>query len=401
MTRKLLKIKNFGPISEGMTENEGYIPFSKVMVFCGPQGAGKSSVAKLFSIFSWVEKALVRGDFSEKYITGYNRFVNNYCAYLNIQHYFRQDTFLDFIGDAYDMIYERGKLSVNKIVNGCYLRPQIMYVPAERNILSVLEKAENVRGLPPSLNTLMDEFTKACRELKGDLMLPINEVSFRYDKLNKVSWVKSDDYSVRLQEASSGIQSLTPLYIVLQHLSKNIGVKDTSKSQKEREDIRKRIDELLKDDTLDPETRQLLISQIADNSNQYLLSIVEEPEQNLYPTSQRHILNFLLSITSARDNQLVITTHSPYIINYLALAIKAQQILSQIDESQKEMLEEIVPIHACVNGREVGVFELTEDGRISELAKYDEMPSDENMLNTHLSECNELFNQLLDLEEGL
>ena len=132
------------------------------------------------------------------------------------------------------MIYERGKLSVKKIDNAYYLRPQIMYIPAERNILSVLEKAENVKGLPPSLNTLMDEFTKACRELKGDLMLPINEVSFRYDKLNKVAWVKSDDYSVRLQEASSGMQSLSPLFIVLQHLSKNIGVKYTSKSQKER-----------------------------------------------------------------------------------------------------------------------------------------------------------------------
>lgn len=401
MTQKMLKINNFGPIGEGLTVNNGFIPFSKVMVFCGPQGAGKSSVAKLYSVFCWLEKALMRGDFNEKYLTKYKRFANNYCAYQNIQNYFKPETYLHFIGDAYEMIYEREKLSVKKLDKSLYLRPQIMYVPAERNILSVLEKAENVRGLPPSLNTLMDEFTKACRELKGDMLLPINDVSFKYDKLNKMSWVKSDAYSVRLQEASSGMQSLTPLFIVLQHLSKNIGVKDTSKSQKEREDIRKRIDELLKDDTLDAETRQLLISQIADNSSQYLLSIVEEPEQNLYPSSQRNILNFLLSVTSAKDNQLVITTHSPFILNYLALAIKAQQLLSQIDEKQKEVLAGIVPIPACVDGKEVGVFELTDDGHIYELAKYEEMPSDENMLNAHLSECNELFNQLLDLEESL
>ena len=95
------------------------------------------------------------------------------------------------------------------------------------------------------------------------------------------------------------------------------------------------------------------------------------------------------------------TTNSPYIINYLALAIKAQHLLSLINEKQKETLDGIVPISACIDGKEVGVFELTEDGRISELAKYDEMPSDENLLNVHLDECNELFNQLLDLEEGL
>ncbi len=401
MRGKLLKIRNFGPIGQGFAENDGFIPFSKVMVFCGPQGAGKSSIAKLYSLFSWLEKALIRGDFTEKHITGYNRFVNNYCAYQNIQHYFRPDTYLHFIGNAYEMVYEKGKLSVKKNDQNMYLRPQIMYVPAERNILSVLEKAENVRGLPPSLNTLMDEFTKACRELKGDLELPINNVSFKYDKLNKISWVKTDGYSVRIQEASSGMQSLTPLFVVLRHLSQTIGVKETSKSQKEREDIRKRIDELLKDDSLDLETRQLLISQIADSSNQYLLSIVEEPEQNLYPTSQRHIINFLLSLTSEKENQLVLTTHSPYVINYLSLAIKAQSLLAHISEERKEEIDRVVPISACIDGRDVGIFELTEEGDIMELPKYDEMPSDENMLNVRLNECNELFNQLLDIEESL
>ncbi len=401
MRGNLLKIRNFGPIGQGLSENDGFITFSKVMVFCGPQGAGKSSVAKLYSLFSWLEKALVRGDFTERYIMGYNRFVNNYCAYQNIQHYFRSDTFLHFKGNAYEMIFEQGKLTVKKNDQNMYLRPQIMYVPAERNILSVLEKAENVRALPPSLNTLMDEFTKACRELKGDLELPINNVFFRYDKLNKMSWVKSNGYSVRIQEASSGMQSLAPLFIVLRHLSQTIGVKETSKSQKEREDIRKRIDELLKDDSLDAETRQFLISQIADNSNQYLLSIVEEPEQNLYPTSQRHVVNFLLSLTSEKDNQLVLTTHSPYIINYLTLAIKAHGLLSRIPEERKAEIGRIVPVAACMDGKDVGVFELTEDGIIKELAKYDGMPSDENMLNAHLNECNELFNQLLDLEESL
>jgi hypothetical protein len=33
------------------------------------------------------------------------------------------------------------------------------------------------------------------------------------------------------------------------------------------------------------------------------------------------------------------------------------------------------------------------------LPKYDEMPSDDNMLNNMLEESNEQFNQLLDIEE--
>lgn len=58
-----LKIRNFGPIKEGYDEDEGYMTFSPFTMICGPQGAGKSCVAKLYSTFTWIEKALVRGLF--------------------------------------------------------------------------------------------------------------------------------------------------------------------------------------------------------------------------------------------------------------------------------------------------------------------------------------------------
>lgn len=396
-----LKIKNFGPIREGYRENDGHIPFSKVMVLCGPQAVGKSCVAKLFSTFSWIEKALVRGDFDVKFLTSYNRFVKTYCSYQNIQNYFRPDTYLHYHGGAYDMTYSDGHLSAVAQKGNGYERPQVMYIPAERNILSVLENAENVKRLPASLNTLMDVFTAACRNMKGNVVLPVDHLQFKYDKLNKVAWVEGEGYSVRLTEASSGVQSLTPLFTVLDYLSRSIGVDDSSKSQKEREDIKKRIEELLKDDTLDAETRKALVSQVADSSNKRLLSIVEEPEQNLYPSSQRHILNSLLAINASEGNQLVMTTHSPYIINYLSLAVKAGELLGRLPAEKVSSLDKIVPTASAVCGDDVSVYELREDGSIEALEKYDGMPSDSNQLNMHLSDANELFNQLLDIEESL
>lgn len=128
-------IKKFwGPIGESYSENDGIISFLKVMVFWGPQGAGKSSVAKLYSLFSWLEKALVRGDFTEKNLTGYNRFVNNYCAHQNIQYYFRPKTFMHFKGSAYDLVYERGKLSVKKYEENSYYRP-MYFISVDKNIV--------------------------------------------------------------------------------------------------------------------------------------------------------------------------------------------------------------------------------------------------------------------------
>lgn len=401
MLTKSLKIQNFGPIKDGYKCNDGFIRFSKVTVLCGPQGSGKSCVAKLFSTFSWIEKALVRGDFSVKYLTSYSRFAKNYCTYQNIQNYFKENTLLHYKGDAYELVYENGRLTVSAVENGDYLRPQIAYIPAERNILSVLEKAENVKGLPSALTTMMDEFTAASRNMRDVVELPVNHVHYRYDKLNKMAWIEAEDYSVKLSETSSGMQSVTPLYVVLDYLSRNLGTNDTSMSQKERVEIGKRIEELLKDDSLDTETRKLLISRISDTSNKYLLSIVEEPEQNLYPSSQRHVLNALLALNSAEHNQLVMTTHSPYIINYLSLAIKAGKLLKKLSKEHVEELDRVVPIASVVDGNDVNVMEIAEDGSITDLVKYDDMPSDENVLNVFLSECNNLYGELLELEDNV
>lgn len=58
-----LKVRNCGPIREGVDTDSGFISFSKFVLLIGDQGTGKSTVAKLFSIFSWLEKAFYRGDY--------------------------------------------------------------------------------------------------------------------------------------------------------------------------------------------------------------------------------------------------------------------------------------------------------------------------------------------------
>ena len=64
-----LRIKNFGPIKNGFTENNGFMEISPVTVICGNQATGKSTIAKLYSTFTWLEKALQRGDFFRSSVT--------------------------------------------------------------------------------------------------------------------------------------------------------------------------------------------------------------------------------------------------------------------------------------------------------------------------------------------
>lgn len=65
-----IKIRNFGPIKEGYQENDGWIDVKKVTVFIGNQGSGKSTVAKIISTFTWIEKSLVRATLIKNGLSG-------------------------------------------------------------------------------------------------------------------------------------------------------------------------------------------------------------------------------------------------------------------------------------------------------------------------------------------
>mgnify|MGYP006206212493 CR=1 FL=1 len=47
-----------------------------------------------------------------------------------------------------------------------------------------------------------------------------------------------------------------------------------------------------------------------------ILRIIEEPEAHLFPVAQKHLIELLaIMVNRNEDNQLIITTHSPYILS--------------------------------------------------------------------------------------
>ena len=133
------------------------------------------------------------------------------------------------------------------------------------------------------------------------------------------------------------------------------------------------------------------------------INIVEEPEQNLFPNSQRNVVNTLLKYNNnVSDNKLIITTHSPYVINYLMLSIKASEIEQRCGDNKeiKSRLYEIVPEKASTPLQDVAIYELDENtGTISKLKESFGLPSNENYLNDELGESNVLFSELLEIED--
>lgn len=393
---KEVVIRHFGPIGEGF---DGNMPVYPITLFCGHQGSGKSTVAKVISTFSWLEKALVRGDIVSNKKTNTPNFLKHQFEFHRINNYFNKGSELYYKGDRYDFRYANEEFSIlEKTSDAEFLMPKIMYVPAERNFLTVVEHPEILKEIPKSLFALFIEYDNARKSLNKEFGLPIDGYSFQHDKLNNVSWLAGKDFKVRLSEAASGFQSLIPLVLVSYYLLQVIKQGSSSINAKQVDNINKRIAQILADDTISEATRKILISQQSSLLKySRFVNVVEEPEQNLFPSSQKDILYDLFSAyNNTKGNQLIITTHSPYLIDYTTLAIKAKS-LSENKKIDEDRIQKIVPKKAWIEGGDVCVYQI-HNGNILPLKKYDDMPSDDNFLNQELGETNELFAQLLEME---
>ena len=397
-----IKIKNFGPVREGGQTNDGWIDIKKVTVFIGNQGSGKSTVAKLISTFMWIEKALVRGDYDKKWFERKNNLKNQYLNYHRLENYLKNSgvdkTVIEYEGDAFSIVYRNDSLVIKEVHNEEYLLPQIMYVPAERNFITYVKTPRELKISSESLKEFLTEFDNAKNEIKGLIHLPINNIDIEYDKLNDTLNLEGEGYRVKLTEASSGFQSLVPLFLVSGYLANSVRRQsETNKetmSSEEMQRFKKGVEDIWNNNNLTDEQKRVALSVLSAKFNKTaFINIVEEPEQNLFPSSQWQMLQSLLKYNSMnKGNKLIMTTHSPYIINYLSIAIQGEYLESKIKKSSQRdkllsNLYNLIPQESLISADEVVVYQLDEkDGSIIKLETIEGIPSDKNYLNQTLEE---------------
>ena len=402
-----LRVCNFGPIRDGFSD---FIDFAKVTVFCGPQGSGKSTVAKLFSTLSWVEKTLCRLSFP-RVLTSYTRemFLKD-LAWQGIADYLTDETEFEYKGDGYRIVLSKGMLEVESLETVAdYAMPKIMYMPAERNFASIVRNALRVENLPESLVNLQVEFERAKKLYKQGYKLPANGFRFSFDEEKGESWIlngREDASSTPLHLASSGLQSIVPLLLVSESLESGLsktGVVDVDaffadaapQKRLDAEVFFNRVKAMKLDRTIEAET---IVRYLMPCTR--FLNVVEEPEQNLYPETQCEVVDRLLALANRREkSSLVISTHSPYVVNHLQLVAQAEEVARKSKMTEQVVGQLPIPRDALTAAADIRLYEMHLDGSITLAQGEDGFISDANPLNRSLAEFNEQYAQMFEIED--
>lgn len=414
-----LIVKNVGPIKNG--NGDSFIEMNRLTVFLGAQGSGKSTLAKIYSSLMWLEKAIVREEVSVERCHQDGYFLDEVISYQGIQSYFKPDSFIHFIGQACEFKLENRSFSVQLIERESFDMPKIMYVPAERNFLTSIPNVEYIEGLPKPLATFLREYTYARQWAQSHevVPIPIGDLDFKYSTEKAASFLVGGDYETNLLHGSSGYQSYVPLFLVTAFLSNSVLNRKDDPAHEVYSEVQKRniVDRFLKitkskdeqgsNAAANVSTEDLLKKLLQQYEYKSFVNIVEEPEQNLHPDSQRKALFGLIQhLNRIKDNQLLITSHSPYVLSYLALCIEAKRAIKNALElfgnglaaiGVIDKVNRLVPAGAEIALDDVHVYMLDDCGNVQLLDKSDGYISEDHSLNTVFDEISESISKILDL----
>lgn len=124
---------------------------------------------------------------------------------------------------------------------------------------------------------------------------------------------------------------------------------------------------------------------------------IEEPEAHLYPIGQRNMVNlFSLFLAANPHNQLLITTHSPYILTAFNNLLFAGRIEASQNGETKEKVEMILNGGKSLQPKELGAY-MMKGGKCQSIFSEKSGMIAENELDDASDEIMHTFDELMNL----
>ena len=258
---------------------------------------------------------------------------------------------------AIDLAYRTFLVSIYEIYAS-------IYIPAERNLMSVFTNnifsfLKSGSNIPESIKRFGSLYEAAKGENKN---LSIDFMNIKVDFANENDKIVLDDAGteIRFEQASSGMQSIIPLWAVFLY-----GIKNRSLGT----------------------------------------AIIEEPEQNLFPTLQVDLVNNLVAQLNQTKANLLITTHSPYILSVLDNLIYANDVYQKAkaadNKEQIQRIEKLVNPSMLINYDEVAAYLCKDDGVVERMNDDEMRNTGAYALDKASTITSNIFNELMDIENEL
>ncbi len=380
-----ISIKNFGPIKNITIED--IKPFT---VIIGSSGIGKSTLMKVLALFRWIYKmANIRSYLSYSGVkkSPFKFRMDSYIRNSGWEDYVTKDTYVRYKYGSYELILENKKLKGSnvKISEEELQLEKISFISDNRIAISNILLGK-LRSDSFYLSETLSDFEEAMKSIDEHRInsLGVNFVKAK-GRNGKTSYkVVADDadkpYSIKVSSASSGTQSLIPLSVIVEYFTKHYSlIKSFNRA------IFKYISE---------EGEFTLFSAVTDIGkipNKRVSLHIEEPELSLSPNKQIPLINELVRkcMTEGTPNyelNLMMTTHSPYIINQLNLLLLANNKGRTIEG-------------ASLDFNQMEVYHFTDEGYLRSLKAVNKQFIDTTPLSNDISSIYEQYRELYELSK--
>ncbi len=366
MKEKLI-IKNFGPIKDVELE------FNLVNILIGDQGTGKSTVSKLYSLIYHYAYFDVF-DIKNSHDSNTSKFFRN-LELFGVLNYLNKESEIRLDSSRFQFYFADGavktkhpelyKFSFSEFSEKIKEYFSFDYIPAERAFVSTLADAlfglnELGTKLPTLFNRFGNKFSSARKEkTKRDYKELLGADFSHIGGVDSI--ITNDDKTFPLSEASTGMQGTMPMLVVFDSVVERI--------------------------TTDK------------NNNPNGLLVIEEPELNLFPKTQKKVIDYIIS-NSLYDGifktRLIINTHSPYVLTSLNNLMYAYQI----GKVHKSEVEKIVESKYWINPSDVSAYVLLPNGKCNSIIDSDGLIQAEKIDDVSRMLNNE-FDLLQNIELGI
>ncbi|MEO8853860.1 MAG: AAA family ATPase [Ginsengibacter sp.] len=365
MTERLT-IKNFGPIKDMSFE------FRKINIFIGDQSTGKSSVAKILSLIKEMFDVVIEDE--SKQIHNFKEVAfEEQLKFHGLTSYLKSNTIIDFDDSCNYFKYEEKKIFITKgeKENRAKDTRVMGFIPSYREAAILLKNSINaLAGLKVPITELFFFFGQHLMNAKLAKGLydytPILGIKYKYVNDSDIVILKNGK-EIKMEDAASAISSGIPMLLVFDNIVQSM--LPTS-------------------------------NRIYHYANQPYI-IIEEPELNCFPTTQKKIMEHFISKIKFEVGsgfnyycRLLITTHSPYILTSLNNMMYAYSV------AQKDPVEvnKIIDKKYWVNPEDVSAYMLLSDGTSEDIVDREEGLIKAEKIDGVTNTLNEQFEALLNIE---